>query len=61
MGGGGGGGFTGILVNHGKSAPEVCKVNYGVDSVPKIEIFYEGEIFHDIPRYSCKNYLAKKS
>ena len=39
----------------------MCKVNYGVDSVPKIEIFYEGEIFHDIPRYSCKNYLVKKS
>ena len=23
---------------------------YGVESVPKIEIFYEGEIFRDIPR-----------
>ena len=25
-------------------------VYYGVESVPKIEIFYEGEIFRDIPR-----------
>ena len=23
---------------------------YGAESVPKIEIFYEGEIFRDIPR-----------
>ena len=23
---------------------------YGAESVPKIEIFYEGENFHDIPR-----------
>ena len=27
-----------------------CVVLHGVESVPKIEIFYEGEIFHDIPR-----------
>ena len=25
-------------------------VGYGAESVPKIEIFYEGEIFRDIPR-----------
>ena len=27
--GGGGGGFTGILVNHGKSAPDVCQNTCG--------------------------------
>ena len=25
-------------------------LTYGAESVPKIEIFYEGEIFRDIPR-----------
>ena len=28
----------------------LSSANYGVESVPKIEIFYEGEIFRDIPR-----------
>ena len=32
-----------------KGSPVQRIQRYGVESVPKIEIFYEGEIFRDIP------------
>ena len=32
-----------------ETSETTCEI-YGAESVPKIEIFYEGEIFRDIPR-----------
>ena len=41
-----------IFYFHAYEIPRVSEISraYGAESVPKIEIFYEGEIFRDIPR-----------
>ena len=46
-----GGGGRGDGDDDGGAGPRPALPSpYGVESVPKIEIFYEGEIFRDIPR-----------